>query len=576
MVIGIDLGTSNSVVAYMSADGPQIIPNSLEQRLTPSVVGVDLNGEILVGEAAKELFVTQPERCASLFKRYMGEKRQIRIADKTFSPEELSSLVLKSLKDDAEAFLKTEIESAVITVPAYFNENQRQATIEAGRLAGLKVARIINEPTAASIAYGLQEPDEDKMILVFDLGGGTFDVSVVDIFDGTIQVQSSSGEAFLGGEDFTVAIASVVLKEIGLSLERTEMYEQERFTRLLRECEKIKKKLSIEESAILTIPDESASLNENCVKVEISRTDFQEWTKHILENIENPVRRCLGDSDIDKSEIDEVILVGGATRMATIHDKVKSLFGQEPLNKIDPDLVVALGAAVQAGLIDNNEELKDLVITDVAPFTLGVETTKAFGDNYKPGYFLPVINRNTTIPASRVERVATLSPNQTEVKVRIFQGESRKVKDNLALGSFNVKGIPPGPAGQEIDIRLTYDLNGILEVEATIVKTGKKANLVIKGKSCNLSEQDLSEALLKMKGLKKHPREDSKNRHVLRRAERLFKELDNNSKANLEYLLDAFEAALETQDKDLSEKVRVELVNFLNNMEDDSGENSTR
>ena len=295
----------------------------------------------------------------------------------------------------------------------------------------------------------------------------------------------------------------------------------------------------------------------------------------MLENIENPVRRCLGDSETDKSEIDEVILVGGATRMKTIHEKVKSMFGQEPLNKIDPDLVVALGAAIQAGLIDKNEELKDLVVTDVAPFTLGVETTKSFGDHYKPGYFLPVINRNTTIPASRVERVATLSPNQTEVKVRVFQGESRKVKDNLSLGSFNVKGIPPGPAGQQIDIRFTYDLNGILEVEATIVKTGKKANLVIKGKNCNLSDLELNTALQKMKGLKKHPREDSKNRHALRRAERLFKELDNNSKATLEYLLDAFEAALETQDKNLSEKVRIELESFLKTMEDDFGENST-
>lgn len=575
MIIGIDLGTSNSVVAYMSKEGPKIIPNSLEQLLTPSVVGIDQDGEIVVGETAKELYITKPDRCTSLFKRYMGEVRKIKVADKTFSPEELSSLVLRSLKEDAEAFLNTKIDSAVITVPAYFNENQRQATIEAGRLAGLKVSRIINEPTAASIAYGLQEPDEDKMVLVFDLGGGTFDVSLVDIFEGTIQVQSSSGEAFLGGEDFTVALASVILKEIGLSLERTEMYEQERFTRLLRECEKIKKKLSFVETAVITIPDENASINENCLKFEISRSEFEAWTKHLLENIENPVRRCLGDSETDKSEIDEVILVGGATRMKTIHEKVKSMFGQEPLNKIDPDLVVALGAAIQAGLIDKNEELKDLVVTDVAPFTLGVETTKSFGDHYKPGYFLPVINRNTTIPASRVERVATLSPNQTEVKVRVFQGESRKVKDNLSLGSFNVKGIPPGPAGQQIDIRFTYDLNGILEVEATIVKTGKKANLVIKGKNCNLSDLELNTALQKMKGLKKHPREDSKNRHALRRAERLFKELDNNSKATLEYLLDAFEAALETQDKNLSEKVRIELESFLKTMEDDFGENST-
>ena len=573
MIIGIDLGTSNSVCAYLSENGPEIIPNSLERPLTPSVVGLDKNNIIVLGDEAKELQVISPENCAAHFKRYMGESRSIRLGEKEFLPEELSSIILKSLKEDAEAFLKQEVTGAVITVPAYFNDDQRKATIRAGELAGLKVERIINEPTAAALAYGLKEEDDEKTFLVFDLGGGTFDVSIVEVFEGSIEVQASSGEAFLGGQDFTMALASKVLQLKGLSLERMEMKEGQRFSRLVDQCERAKKMLFRESDTFVVIPDENADINENCEKVLIDRNIFEEATEHILQRVETPLKRCLGDCSLSPVDLDDVILVGGATRMLSVVKKVNNLLKHEPLSRINPDMVVAMGAAVQAGLISKNEAVEDLVVTDVAPFTLGIETAKSLGDDYKSGYFMPIINRNTTIPVSRVERVGTISHNQKQIEIKVYQGEARKVSDNLFLGSFTVEGIAPGPAGQDIDIRLTYDLNGVLEVEATIVKTGKKANLVIQSRKGQLSKNELEKALVNMKALKVHPRDEAKNRFVLRKAERVFKELDQHSKSELEFMLDAFENAIESQDSKLADQMRAEVERVLKKFNVDFDEN---
>ena len=573
MIIGIDLGTSNSVCAHMSENGPEIIPNSLERPLTPSVVGVDKCGTVIIGDEAKEMQILSPERCSAHFKRYMGEARKIKLADKEFLPEELSSLVLKSLKEDAESFLKTEVTGAVITVPAYFNDDQRKATIRAGELAGLKVERIINEPTAAALAYGLNEEEDEKNLLVFDLGGGTFDVSIVEIFEGSIEVQASSGEAFLGGQDFTMAIAAKVLQNKGMSLERMEMKEQERLSRLIDQCERAKKLLIREDEVLITIPDATGSVNDSQETVTIDRQFLADCTEHILKRVENPLKRCLGDCNLSPQEIDDVILVGGATRMLSVVDRVKNLMKHEPLSRFNPDLVVAMGAAVQAGLISRNEALEDLVVTDVAPFTMGIETAKSLGEDYKSGYFMPIINRNTTIPTSRVERVGTISHNQTQIEVKVYQGEARKVSDNLFLGSFTVKGIAPGPPGQEVDIRFTYDLNGVLEVEATVVKTQKKANLVIQSRRGQLSDSELSLALDKMKAIKVHPRDEAKNRFMLRKAERAFKELDQHSKSELSFVLDAFENAIESQDRALSKQMREEVEKVLKKLNVDFDDN---
>ncbi|GIW79092.1 MAG: hypothetical protein KatS3mg105_0899 [Gemmatales bacterium] len=329
-IIGIDLGTTNSVAAVLGKNGPEIIPNAHGERLTPSVVGVDRDGQFLVGAAAKELQVVRPERCASLFKRHMGSNWGVSFGQHSFSPEELSSLVLKSLKQDAEAYLQRPVERAVITVPAYFNDQQRKATINAGRIAGLTVERIINEPTAAALAYGFHEAREDKVLLVFDLGGGTFDVSLVEIFDGVIEVKSSSGESWLGGEDFTRTLAARVLEKHGLAFERTEMDAPALVSRMIKQCEIAKCQLSRSETTTVRLANRQGNFDEDAPQIEISRRQFEEWTEHILRRIEPPIRRVLGDAGLDRRDIEEVILVGGATRMPAVISLVQQMFGKPP------------------------------------------------------------------------------------------------------------------------------------------------------------------------------------------------------------------------------------------------------
>jgi len=572
MIIGIDLGTTNSVAAWMSGEGPRLIPNSLGEVLTPSVVGFDPSGRLLIGREAWEYQVLHPERCASLFKRHMGSSWTFSCDGKTFHPEELSGLVLRALKEDAEAHLQEPVTRAVITVPAYFNDDQRKATIRAGTLAGLEVERIINEPTAAAIAYGMHESDEEKVVVVFDLGGGTFDVSVVELFEGAIEVRASSGESFLGGEDFTRALAARVLLHAGIIYERAEMDSPAQVARAIQLCERAKCRLTRDETAPIAIPDARGEVDETSRTVTVSRAEFQAWTEHILARIELPIRRGLGDAGLRREQVDEVILVGGATRMPAVRNRVAEIFQQPPHSRLNPDEVVALGAAVQAGLISRESSLEDLVVTDVAPFTLGVEVTKQMGMELRGGYFCPIIHRNTTIPVSRIDRLATLHANQTDVRVRVYQGEGRRVEDNLLLGEFTVKGIPRGPAGQEIDVRFTYDLNGVLEVEATIVETQKKTGIVITRHARGMSEREISAAVQAMQALKTHPREESVNRFLLRRAERLYRELPLWERDVLGDLLDGFESALELQDAEAIERFRQELDIFLSRFDEEPEE----
>jgi molecular chaperone HscC len=562
-IIGIDLGTTNSLAAYMAEDGPRVIANALGDVLTPSVVGIDADGKLLVGRAARELQVTDPERCAALFKRHMGSSWKAELAGRTFTPEELSSLVLRALKQDAEAFFHETIDRAVITVPAYFNDQQRKATINAGRIAGFTVERIFNEPTAAALAYGFHESREEKVLLIFDLGGGTFDVSVVELFDGTLEVRASSGESFLGGEDFTRTLAARVLEGQGHVFERIELEAPHLVSRMIQQCELAKCRLSRQESATVRIPDRKGELQNHSPEARITRSQFDAWTSHILARVELPIRRVLGDAGLKRSDLHEVILVGGATRMPAVVDTVTKLLGKVPQHRLNPDEVVALGAAVQAGLIAREENVQDLVVTDVAPFTLGIEISKRFGLEHRDGYFLPILERNTTIPVSRVQRVSTLYPNQTEVTVKVYQGESRRVDQNLLLGEFGVKGIPRGPAGQEIDVRFTYDLNGVLEVEATIVATREKVTHLITRYARGLSQEQIAQSVKNMEKLKTHPREEAGNRFLLRRAERVYRELPLEGREFLSQLLDGFEAALESQETEVIERHREALQAFL-------------
>jgi molecular chaperone HscC len=566
-IVGIDLGTTYSVAAYMAGDGPRLIPNALGENLTPSVVGIDLDGKLLVGRAAKELRVTHPERCASLFKRYMGSDWTIELAGDTYSPEKLSSLVLQSLKQDAEALLGHAVTDAVITVPAYFNEHQRKATIHAGQIAGLKVQRIINEPTAAAIAYGYHELKEEKILLIFDLGGGTFDVSIVELFEGTVEVKSSSGDTFLGGEDFTASLAARVLESHGYVFERAELEHPLLVSRLIQQCEVAKCRLSSQPQAAVRVPDIHGEFAAGGVETVIHREQFDLWTKHILERVDLPIRRALGDAGLKAGDVHEVLLVGGATRMPAVVERLVARFGKEPQHRLNPDEVVALGAAVQAGLIARNEAVSDMVVTDVAPFTLGVEVSRELGTERRAGYFLPVIHRNTTIPVSRVKRVSTVLPNQTQIEVKVYQGENRRVENNLLLGSFTVENIPRGPSGQDIDVRFTYDLNGVLEVEATIVETQRKVSHLITRHARGLSQEQITRAVEEMQTIKRSPREETANRYLLRRAERVYKELPLQEQNELGQLLDGFEAALEIGEKEVIGRFFAAVKEFLDQRE---------
>lgn len=562
-VIGIDLGTTNSAAAFLTPDGPEIIPNAVGGRLTPSVVGVDAAGALLVGAAAKELQVLRPDRCASLFKRYMGTDHKLSAGGREFTPEELSALVLRALKADAEVYFKRPVSRAVITVPAYFNDRQRKATIAAGRIAGWTVERILNEPTAAAIAYGFHDAGADKKLLVFDLGGGTFDVSVVELFEGTLEVKASSGESALGGEDFTRALAARLLSAQGVSYEQAEARTPKRVSRLIQQCERVKCALSREESVTVRVPDEHGEFPADGPEVTVTRAQLEAWVSPTLARAELPIRRVLGDARLTRDQIDEVILVGGATRMPLVVSRVTDLLGKEPRRRLNPDEVVALGAAVQAGLVGRSAAVEELVVTDVAPFTLGVEVSKDLGPETRDGYFDPVIDRNTTVPVSRVKRYATVVPNQPSIKVRVYQGESRRTADNLLLGEFEVKGIPPGPAHQSVDIRFTYDLNGVLEVEATVVATKRTTSHVIARHAQGMTEEQIRVAVAAMAELKTHPRDEEVNRFVLLRAERAFKELPAELRDVLGRLLDGFEAALGRQDAAVIAQHREELKRFL-------------
>lgn len=566
-IIGIDLGTTHSAVAYIDEAGPRLIPNALGDVLTPSVVGIDTDGKIVVGRAAKELMVTHPDRCAAQFKRRMGTDWAVRLSGRTFTPEELSALVLQSLKRDAEAHLGVEVDRAVITVPAYFNNDQRRATINAGRIAGLTVERIVNEPTAAALAYGFRDPGRERVLLVFDLGGGTFDVSVVEVMEGAVEVRASAGEGFLGGEDFTRTVVARVLERCGENFERVEVTAPLLVSRLTQQCEAAKRALSKQESASVRVPAKDGTLGEESRVEAVTREEFCRWSEPLLARVEIPVRRALGDADLKRAGIDEVLLVGGATRMAGVVERVTNLFGKPPLCEINPDEVVALGAAVQAALIARDASVDDLVVTDVAPFSLGIEVVKEFGLETRPGYFMPLIHRNTTIPVSRVESVTPLRPNQTELRIAVYQGEGRRVEENLKLAEFSVQGIPVNAADRSVAIRFTYDLNGVLEVEATVSATKQAFTHIVTKHARGLSPAQVEKAVKALQALKADPREEVVNRFLLRRAERVFGEAGVRDRRDIGDLLDSFEAALSQGDPALIESFREALEALLDRLD---------
>lgn len=541
-VVGIDLGTTNSLVAYWTEEGAKIIPNVFGDNLTPSVVSVDENSEILIGKVAKERLITHPNLTVAAFKRYMGTDKKIQLGRYSFSPEELSSFVLKSLKQDAEAFLGVEVIEAVISVPAYFNDLQRKATKRAAEIAGLKVDRLISEPTAAAITYGLHQEESETKFIVFDLGGGTFDVSILELFEGVMEVRAIAGNNFLGGEDFTNLLVSYFLEKEKIDLEALSFKEK---AALYKQGEMCKRSLVESGDGKIEFTYEGQDY-----EVSISKEKFEKLAEPLLLKLRQPVERALMDADILPKEVDAVILIGGATRMPVIKNVVSKMFGKLPYSNINPDEAVVLGAAIQVALKERREELDEIILTDVCPYTLGIEIAKQKNyDSHEPGYFSPIIERNTPIPVSRVEPFVTVYNNQDKINVQIYQGEGRLVKDNIKLGELTVE-VPLDRAGsQRIDVRFTYDINGILEVEVLVLSTGEKERIVINNNRESMSEREIEERLEQLKEIKIHPRDKMENRLLVAKAERLYEETLGEKRQYIAHLIEEFEQILSSQDE---------------------------
>ncbi len=561
-IVGIDLGTTNSLVAVFEDGRPRLLPNAAGDLLTPSVVGVLPDGSLVVGAAARELRVTAPERCVSFFKRWIGTDRALRLGDREFSAVELSSLVLASLKADAMAALGVQKIAAVITVPAYFNEHQREATRLAGELAGLEVLRTVNEPTAAALTYGFHEADAEKRLLVFDLGGGTFDVTLMEIFEGNLEIQATAGESQLGGEDFTDQLTALLLEERGMQPEAVALGEPLRYARLRESAEIYKRSPS---PIPVAFPDAEGRTDGTDLATP-TEAQFEAAVGPLLDRLENPVLRVLRDARLAAEDLDEVLLVGGASQQRFVVKLVERLTGRAPNQAHDPDHVVALGAAVQAALIADDAAVSDLIATDVAPHTLGVEIMRDLGGQLRDGYFMPVVHRNTTIPVAKEVQVSTVHAGQTTIKLRVFQGESRHVEDNLELGLLEVKGIPAGPPGQPLTVRFAYDSSGLLDVEAIIVETGKRFSVSLDHRLKNLSPAERLAAAKRLAAVKFYPREETTNIELMAFANRIVGELDRFRREQLEEFVDDYEDALWNTDKIRFKDAREQLLQVLSGL----------
>ena len=558
-IIGIDLGTTNSAFAYMVAGKPEVITNSEGDRTTPSVVAVTKKGERLVGKVAQRQRVTNPKNTIYGIKRLIGRKfddeevqRDIKISPykivkkghgvavemdgKEYTPEEISAMILSKIKADAEAFLGEPVTEAIITVPAYFDDSQRQATKDAGKIAGLEVKRIINEPTAAALAYGL-ESKKDEKIAVFDLGGGTFDVSVLELGDGVFEVMSTNGDTHLGGEDFDNIIVNFLVdefkKESGIDIKGDAAAMQ----RVKDEAEKAKKELSSSTSTDINLPFLSADADgPKHFEYTLTRAKLEELVQPLLDRLASPVEKALKDAKLNTKDIDEIVMVGGMTRMPAVVEKVKSIFGKDPMQGVNPDEVVAVGAAIQGGVLQG--DVKDVLLLDVTPLTLGIETMG--------GVRTPLIDRNTTIPTSKSEVFSTASDNQPQVEIHVLQGEREFAKDNKSLGRFILDGIAPAPRGvPQIEVTFNLDANGILNVTAKDKGTGKEQSITIQN-SGNMSKEDIEKA---QKEAEMHAEEDKKKKESIDAKNHL-----ENAIYQAEKMPDEFKDKISDEDKDTIKK----------------------
>jgi molecular chaperone HscC len=568
MIVGIDLGTTNSLIAVWRDGAAQLVPNSLGDFLTPSCVGFDDDGSILVGKAARERLQTHPERTAAVFKRHMGSDKTLTLNRRAFRAEELSALVLKALKADAEAFLGEPVTEAVITVPAYFSDAQRKATRAAGELAGLKVERLLNEPTAAALAYGIHQRDGESRFLVFDLGGGTFDVSILELFDGVMEVRASAGDNFLGGEDFVLTLTELFFARNKLPAElKNDAHFMQRLT---YQAELAKRALSEAPAASMR-----ARVGEAEYTLELDEAELERASAHLMKRLREPVERALRDAGVRGSELDAIVLAGGATRMPIVRRLVTRMFGRFPQGEINPDEVVALGAAVQAGLKMKDAALDEVVLTDVCPYSLGLAVSMRAGDGSSShGHFDPVIERNSPVPISRVKNYVPMQDNQQTLSLEIFQGEARMVRDNIHLGRLMVP-LPGGKAeDSRFDVRFTYDINGLLQVQATLLRTGQTHTLLIQDNPGLMSQEEIAARLKELERLKIHPRDKLEKRTLLARAERLYLLMRGEAREWMGQQIGEFERALDSQDERRIAPLQRKFAELLDEIERDSYLNS--
>ncbi|RDZ28130.1 molecular chaperone HscC [Lysobacter silvisoli] len=558
MIVGIDLGTTHSLIGSYGPDGARLIPNALGELLTPSVVSVDDEGGVIVGRAAQERLVSHPQRSVGAFKRWMGTDRRTVLGKHGFRPEELSALILKSLIADAEAHLGGKVEEAVISVPAYFSDSQRKATRIAGELAGIKVERLINEPTAAALAYGLQQRSSGRY-LVFDLGGGTFDVSILEMFEGVMEVHASAGDNFLGGEDFSRAMRDAFLRDQGIALERLTLAE---LAQLERRLELAKRELAHGHDAEVEL-----TLQREPRRWRIDEHAFAQLCDPLVQRLRAPLERAMRDAKLRPDQLDEIVLVGGASRMPLAARLVSRMFGRLPLRHVNPDEAIAVGACVAAGMKARDESLEEIILTDVCPHTLGVNTSEETGNGQLvSGVFSPIIHRNSTVPVSRVERYYPVHDGQREVEFEIYQGESPRVENNVRLGKVSIE-IPAKRRNENpLDIRFTYDINGLLQVEATALSTGLTREVVLEKNPGVLAPEEIRARLAALSALKVHPRDQQENIAVIARAERLYEEL-LWARDQLQSALVRFRTVLNGQDvRDIAEH-RSQFAAFLDQVE---------